>query len=415
MVVLKSDPSQVVGQWYTYTAAGRIAYAQGGLVNHYDNGGGVNGPGTGTSDSIPAYLSNGEYVVKASAVQQYGKDFFDGLNAQKFANGGTAKNIMNWVGNNLLGFDDLKKGMKSNSDLGAWWHGVKGGTELGSTLFGANDIRLLSKFGPVAIKKIAANIKEAKAFTHYAHDAIKSLQPSIGKVTPGMANYGPGTYGSTTSNFMGDTFGTVAHKLSLSPLAWLKTALGKGSITDDLLAKESLNFAKKTGKDAPQHLTDEFASFLSNKGYSGYKTGDVITNWKVGYPGFGLKNNLGKVPFGKIPSPVSYPELPELQGLVLAKGGYIPKFENGINSVPVDMLAQLHKNEAVIPANMNPFNPNANNATMSGAVYNVKNVTMNFAEAPVNGKALFAEFKDAIRIENSKIGGVKEFGSKVMS
>ena len=51
-------------------------------------GGLINGPGTGTSDSIPAYLSNGEYVIRASAVQQYGKDFFDGLNAQKFAEGG---------------------------------------------------------------------------------------------------------------------------------------------------------------------------------------------------------------------------------------------------------------------------------------------------------------------------------------
>jgi hypothetical protein len=58
-----------------------------------------------------------------------------------------------------------------------------------------------------------------------------------------------------------------------------------------------------------------------------------------------------------------------------AKGGHIniPKFETGINSVPVDMLAMLHKNEAVVPANMNPFNPNANNATMSGATYNITN------------------------------------------
>ena len=36
------------------------------------------------------------------------------------------------------------------------------------------------------------------------------------------------------------------------------------------------------------------------------------------------------------------------------------------------MLAQLQKNEAIIPANMNPFNPNANNATM-GATYNITN------------------------------------------
>jgi TP901 family phage tail tape measure protein len=66
-----------------------------------------------------------------------------------------------------------------------------------------------------------------------------------------------------------------------------------------------------------------------------------------------------------------------------AAGGYInpsyspnmsiPKFETGINNVPADMLAMLHKNEAVVPANMNPFNPNANNATMGGGVYNITN------------------------------------------
>jgi hypothetical protein len=52
-----------------------------------------------------------------------------------------------------------------------------------------------------------------------------------------------------------------------------------------------------------------------------------------------------------------------------SQGGYIPKFDNGINNVPANMLAMLHKNEAVLPANMNPFNPNANNATM-GNTYN---------------------------------------------
>lgn len=54
-------------------------------------GGYITGPGTGTSDSIPARLSNGEYVIKASSVQKFGKDFFDSLNAgqmSKFAKGG---------------------------------------------------------------------------------------------------------------------------------------------------------------------------------------------------------------------------------------------------------------------------------------------------------------------------------------
>jgi TP901 family phage tail tape measure protein len=47
------------------------------------NGGLVTGKGTATSDSIPAMLSNGEFVVKASAVGAYGVDFMNALNQQK--------------------------------------------------------------------------------------------------------------------------------------------------------------------------------------------------------------------------------------------------------------------------------------------------------------------------------------------
>jgi TP901 family phage tail tape measure protein len=46
-------------------------------------GGYVSGPGTPTSDSVPAMLSNGEYVVRAAAVDRYGVGFFDSLNQMK--------------------------------------------------------------------------------------------------------------------------------------------------------------------------------------------------------------------------------------------------------------------------------------------------------------------------------------------
>lgn len=46
----------------------------------FAKGGYVQGAGTGTSDSIPARLSNGEYVMKASAVKNLGVDFLDMLN-----------------------------------------------------------------------------------------------------------------------------------------------------------------------------------------------------------------------------------------------------------------------------------------------------------------------------------------------
>lgn len=55
-------------------------------------GGHVQGPGTATSDSIPAMLSNGEYVLKASAVSRLGVGFLDSLNSGRatrhYASGG---------------------------------------------------------------------------------------------------------------------------------------------------------------------------------------------------------------------------------------------------------------------------------------------------------------------------------------
>lgn len=57
----------------------------------FATGGEVNGPGTGTSDSIPVMLSNGEYVLNADAVDRLGVPFLNGLNTgrlQGFATGG---------------------------------------------------------------------------------------------------------------------------------------------------------------------------------------------------------------------------------------------------------------------------------------------------------------------------------------
>ena len=55
------------------------ARAGGGPV-FASRGGKISGPGSGTSDSIPAMLSDGEFVMRASAVQSYGLDFMNSLN-----------------------------------------------------------------------------------------------------------------------------------------------------------------------------------------------------------------------------------------------------------------------------------------------------------------------------------------------
>ena len=49
-------------------------------IKHLAQGGHVRGRGTGTSDSIPAMVSNGEYVVKADAVRNIGVDNLDIIN-----------------------------------------------------------------------------------------------------------------------------------------------------------------------------------------------------------------------------------------------------------------------------------------------------------------------------------------------
>lgn len=63
----------------------------GGLVSGFfkwagfASGGYVTGPGTATSDSVPARLSTGEYVLNASAVRRVGVDFLHALNGGMFA------------------------------------------------------------------------------------------------------------------------------------------------------------------------------------------------------------------------------------------------------------------------------------------------------------------------------------------
>lgn len=51
--------------------------------SNYASGGFVSGPGTGTSDSINARLSNGEYVIQSSAVGRYGVDFLNAINQMR--------------------------------------------------------------------------------------------------------------------------------------------------------------------------------------------------------------------------------------------------------------------------------------------------------------------------------------------
>ena len=81
----------------------------------FADGGAVSGAGTGTSDSIPARLSNGEYVIKASSAKALGTNFLDRLNSVgdgktihsgrlprfKYADGGEVRTEDSQLGNTM--------------------------------------------------------------------------------------------------------------------------------------------------------------------------------------------------------------------------------------------------------------------------------------------------------------------------
>lgn len=106
-VAMNTGPAQLAVDQFIYNNNGRvitlhvntqgvtqnIATPMGGLVPSgatggyftgsrfaYSSGGPVFGAGTATSDSVPAWLSNGEFVIKASSVRALGVDYLQALN-----------------------------------------------------------------------------------------------------------------------------------------------------------------------------------------------------------------------------------------------------------------------------------------------------------------------------------------------
>jgi TP901 family phage tail tape measure protein len=73
----------------SYTRQGALiaGHANGGLIQKFAVGGYVSGPGGPKDDKVPAMLSGGEYVIKASSVNKYGRDTLDAIN-KGYATGG---------------------------------------------------------------------------------------------------------------------------------------------------------------------------------------------------------------------------------------------------------------------------------------------------------------------------------------
>lgn len=89
----------------SYGMGGKVmAYGMGGKVMNYFGGswGGIKGPGSWTSDSIPAMVSNGEYVVNAASVSKVGTQFMDQLNSLGYANTAPLMSIISATGSPVI-------------------------------------------------------------------------------------------------------------------------------------------------------------------------------------------------------------------------------------------------------------------------------------------------------------------------
>jgi hypothetical protein len=84
----KTSSSKYKEGWNLFDEIGKVWDS---IFGHWATGGLITGPGSGTSDSIPAMLSNGEYVINAAAVEKFGVPFLNSINSMEgFASGGYA-------------------------------------------------------------------------------------------------------------------------------------------------------------------------------------------------------------------------------------------------------------------------------------------------------------------------------------
>lgn len=87
-------------------------------------GGYITGPGTGTSDSILSWLSNGEYVIDAATTRLFGSGFFQTLQSIARSGSGSIRTVLQkldlpgFAAGGYVGLPNLKLGLPSFADGG---------------------------------------------------------------------------------------------------------------------------------------------------------------------------------------------------------------------------------------------------------------------------------------------------------
>ena len=300
-------------------------------------GGHITGPGSGTSDSIPAMLSNGEYVVRANAVKAIGVDALDKLNhAEKFADGGkvgksknngSSININNPQSILSAGLNSVMDGIYQNL-FGGWMNNLRHGNPTAPTAedalimglnaapipgfkgikAGAAGIKGLLKTGTAAGAKAAYGTKMAEMV---AASSAKAAQKAVTKTfnpskpatggeylkalkIEGFTNFPAGKkYDSPLWNAARSKFGDIPSDISVraTPFTLAKTGIGfSQSKLAGLQATEAgVKYALRNG------VSNFNEGILSHPDFPQWQQAglskDHLNNlvpWKLGSPDFNL-------------------------------------------------------------------------------------------------------------------------------
>jgi hypothetical protein len=277
-------------------------------------GGYISGPGSGTSDSIPARLSDGEYVIRAKAVQALGTNVLDKMNyADKFAKGGIVNKPKTGSTASIYSDDksvDMSDGnvighglnfvMNSIYEMlfGKWAVKTKQGTptapdleDMGTMAMnivpipgmkGFKSAQLAAKgfmqTGTVAGAKAAQSGAKLKALDSFSLSSPLTRQGvEIGE----MAKYTPTQSDYYLKAYKSDTAVQMPYKGINEPLAyWLSQRLGS-----DVVPYEFLKFGKGAGETiGPFGMVKDSATLVASKINKNLITGMLGNNALMNSP-----------------------------------------------------------------------------------------------------------------------------------
>ncbi len=273
------------------------------------SGGHITGAGGPTDDKIPAMLSNGEYVIRASAVDQYGVGMLDDINTQRYASGGVVRPAGGGITNH---YGTRKPYYSKNKDSRGW--GIHTGTDFapgeGKPVYAFEDGDIINAG---ANKGWGNNIKMKHAYgprySFYAH--LASILRKSGFVTAGTKI---GTVGNTGSYSRGahlhfETGSNLPYDRTNNPEQYLGIArkiavVSAAEVKDSNRSNELQQIATAMGTTVAQYnlaKSEGLGSVLTGRRFGGSMT--MNKPYMVGEAGPEIVTPYG---FGGRVSPIKY-------------------------------------------------------------------------------------------------------------